>query len=80
MPGLSAKSVKKAAQLAGADLVGIASTDRFKHYPEEKQPEHPLPRAKSVIVVGLRVLHDTVKPNHLLSALHHITLNMYHNQ
>jgi epoxyqueuosine reductase QueG len=80
MPKIEAKSVKKAAQLAGADLVGIASIDRFKHYPEEKQPEHLLSGAKSVIVVGVRVLPDTVKPNLLLSALHHITLNMYHNQ
>ena len=65
---------------AGADLVGIASADRFKHYPEEKRPESLLQGAKSVIVVGVRVLLDTVKPNLLLSALHHITLNMYHNQ
>ena len=37
MPGLSAKSVKKAAMLAGADLAGIASTDRFDKYPEENR-------------------------------------------
>ena len=37
MPGLSAKSVKKAALLAGADLVGTAPTDRFDKYPEEKR-------------------------------------------
>lgn len=80
MPAISAESVKRKAKLVGADLVGIASIDRFKHYPEERQPEHLLPDAKSVIVVGVRVLLDTVKPNHLLSALHHITLNMYHNQ
>ncbi len=80
MPGISAEFVKRKAKLVGADLVGIASIDRFKHYPEDRQPEHLLPGAKSVIVVGVRVLPDTVKPNHLLSALHHITLNMYHNQ
>lgn len=79
MHGISTGSVKRKAKQAGADLVGIASSDRFKHYPEERQPEHLLPDAKSVIVVGVRVLLDTVKPNHLLSALHHITLNMYHN-
>jgi epoxyqueuosine reductase QueG len=80
MPEISAKSVKKAALLAGSDLAGIASTDRFDRYQDEKRPEHLLPGAKSVIVVGMRVLPDTVKPNHLLSALHHITLNIYHNQ
>jgi len=80
MPKVSSKSVKKAALHAGADLVGIASIERFKHYPEEKRPENLLPNAESVIVVGVRVLLDTVKTNHLLSALHHITLNMYHNQ
>ncbi len=37
MPGISAKSVKNAALLAGADLVGIASMDRFDKYPEENQ-------------------------------------------
>lgn len=80
MPRISVGFVKRKAKLVGADLVGIASIDRFKHYPEERQPEHLFPDAKSVIVVGVRVLLDTVKPNHLLSALHHITLNMYHNQ
>ncbi len=80
MHRISAESIKRAAVLAGADLVGIASIDRFQHYPEEKRPEHLLPGAESVIVVGVRVLLDTVKPNLLLSALHHITLNMYHNQ
>ncbi len=80
MPRISAEFVKKAALRGGADLVGIASIDRFDKYPEDKRPESLLPGTKSVIVVGVRVLLDTVKPNHLLSALHHITLNMYHNQ
>jgi len=80
MHGISAGFVKRKAKLAGADLVGIAPIDRFQHYPEERRPEHLLPGAESVIVVGVRVLPDTIKPNHLLSALHHITLNMYHNQ
>lgn len=80
MKKLSSDAVKRFALKKGADFVGIASTDRFKEYPEEKRPEHLLKNAKSVIVVGVRVLHDTIKPNLLLSALHHITLNMYHNQ
>ncbi|PWB49680.1 MAG: hypothetical protein C3F06_14015 [Candidatus Methanoperedenaceae archaeon] len=80
MKKLSSYDVKRFALKKGADIVGIASIDRFKEYPEEKHPEHLLSGAKSVIVVGVRVLHNTVKPNLLLSALHHITLNMYHNQ
>ena len=80
MCSISAESVKEEAVCAGADFVGIASSGRFEMYPEEKRPESLLPGAKSVIVVGVRVLPDTVKTNLLLSALHHITLNMYHNQ
>jgi len=77
---LNAESIKKYAAEKGADLVGIASVDRFAGYPEGRHPRDLLPDAKSVIVVGVRVLADTVRPNLLLSALHHITLNMYHNQ
>ncbi|HEY3309161.1 MAG TPA: hypothetical protein VGJ93_11955 [Desulfuromonadaceae bacterium] len=77
---LESSEVKRVALAKGADLVGIASAESFRDYPEEKQPENLLPGAKSVIVVGVRVLPDTVRPNLLLSALHHITLNLYHNQ
>jgi len=77
---ISSNTIKRTSKNAGADLVGIASTNRFEMYPEEKRPENLLPGAKSVIVVGVRVLPDTIKPNLLLSALHHITLNMYHNR
>lgn len=80
MKKISSDGVKRFALKKGADLVGIASLDRFEGYPADKRPENLLPEAKSVIVVGVRVLPDTVKPNLLLSALHHITLNMYHNQ
>ncbi len=77
---LNSEEVKRFARSKGADLVGIASVDRFSDYPEERQPQKLLPNARSVIVVGVRVLADTIKPNLLLSALHHITLNIYHNQ
>lgn len=80
MQTLAADEVKRVALAKGADLVGIASADRFRDYPEGKRPEDLLPTARSVIVVGVRVLPDTVRPNLLLSALHHITLNLYHNQ
>lgn len=77
---LDAAAVKHFASAKGADLVGIASVERFADYPEGRRPQDLLPEAKSVIVVGVRVLPDTVRPNLLLSALHHITLNLYHNQ
>lgn len=80
MKTLQSSEVKRVALERGADLVGIASAESFRGYPEEKRPENLLPGAKSVIVVGVRVLPDTVRPNLLLSALHHITLNLYHNQ
>ncbi len=80
MNTISSEDIKRFATEKGADLVGIASVDRFTGYPEGRRPEDLLPDAKSVIVVGVRVLADTVKPNLLLSALHHITLNLYHNQ
>lgn len=80
MNTISSEDIKRYATEKGADLVGIASVDRFEGYPEGRRPEDLLPDAKSVIVVGVRVLADTVKPNLLLSALHHITLNLYHNQ
>jgi hypothetical protein len=77
---MQSSEIKAFAASRGADLVGIASVERFAGYPEDRRPEHLLNGAKSVIVVGVRVLADSVRPNLLLSALHHITLNLYHNQ
>jgi len=80
MSGLTTDDIKRYAREKGADLVGVASVESFADYPEGRRPQDLLPDAKAVIVVGVRVLADTVKPNLLLSALHHITLNLYHNQ
>jgi len=80
MNTISSDHIKRYAKEKGADLVGIASVESFADYPEGRRPQDLLPDAKSVIVVGVRVLADTVRPNLLLSALHHITLNLYHNQ
>ena len=77
---ITSDDIKRYATAKGADLVGIASVDRFADYPAGRRPQDLIPDAKSVIVVGVRVLADTVRPNLLLSALHHITLNLYHNQ
>jgi epoxyqueuosine reductase QueG len=80
MNTISSEHIKRFAGEKGADLIGIASIDRFAGSPEGRHPRDLLPDARSVIVVGVRVLAETVKPNLLLSALHHITLNLYHNQ
>jgi epoxyqueuosine reductase len=80
MTTITSDNIKRYAAEKGADLVGIASVDRFAGYPEGRRPQDLLPDTRSVIVVGVRVLADTIKPNLLLSALHHITLNLYHNQ
>jgi epoxyqueuosine reductase QueG len=67
---ISASDIKTSARAKGADLVGIASAEAFAKYPEERRPQKLLANAKSVIVVGVRVLADTVKPNLLLSPHH----------
>jgi len=76
---LESSEVKQFALSRGADLVGIASVEAFRGYSEDKRPQQLLPDARSVIVVGVRILPDTIRPNLLLSALHHITLNLLHN-
>lgn len=80
MPQLNAEEIKQFAITKGADLVGVAPVERFQDAPEGRSPLDLLPEARSVIVVGVRALQDTLRPNLLLSALHHITLNLYHNQ
>ena len=43
----------------GADLVGIASVNRFAGAPSGHRPEELLPGAKSVIAMGIRFLNST---------------------
>ncbi|MDD5676973.1 MAG: hypothetical protein PHW60_03150 [Kiritimatiellae bacterium] len=52
---LSAAQVKKLAKTNGADLVGIASMDRFEGAPREMDPRRIFPDAKSMIVLACRV-------------------------
>ena len=47
--------VKGFARNRGADLVGIASIDRFEHAPEHHHPGFFLPGAKAVIVMALEI-------------------------
>ncbi len=52
---LGANEVKQFARSIGADLVGVASTDRFEGAPPGHRPEDLLPGAKSVIVIAKRL-------------------------
>lgn len=54
--GLTAQKVKEFALSHGLDLVGIANIERFKDAPERMSPTSIFPEAKSVIVVGRRIV------------------------
>lgn len=53
--------VKQRARDSGADLVGVASIDRFEHAPPEVHPHSILPQARSVVVIGCRMLRGALK-------------------
>ncbi len=52
---LKAKDIKKFARKAGADLVGIASMDRFEGAPKQMDPRYIFPEAKALIALGFRI-------------------------
>ena len=52
---LSSKTIKQHARTFGADLVGIASMDRFEGAPKHQDPRYIFPEAKSCIVLGFRI-------------------------
>jgi len=45
----------------GADLVGIASMDRFEGAPTQMDPRFIMPEAKSMIVMGFRVMRGSLR-------------------
>jgi ferredoxin len=53
--------VRQAARKFGADLVGVASIDRFKSLPPEQQPAQIFPECRSVIVLGRRILRGALR-------------------
>ncbi len=57
---MTSKQVKAYARQQGADVVGIASADRFDDGPRGHRPAELLDGAKSVIVLGLRLLKSLV--------------------
>jgi len=59
--GKFTKQVKEHAKEHGADLVGIASIDRFKGISPQNHPCSIFPEVKSVIVIGRRITRGTLR-------------------
>ena len=53
--------VKNTAKQAGADIVGVASIDRFEYAPADVHPHSIFSHTKSVIAVGCRMLRGALK-------------------
>ncbi len=58
---ITSEKVKNAAKKFGADLVGIASMDRFEGAPKQMDPRQIFPEAKSMIVLGFRVFRGVFR-------------------
>lgn len=58
---MNSAEIKKAAKECGADLVGIAPVERFDSLPEKSDPRTLAPGARSVIVVGHRILRGALR-------------------
>lgn len=58
---MDAVSVKQFAKECGADLVGIASMDRFEGAPLQMDPRQIFPDAKACIVMGFRILRGALR-------------------
>ena len=58
---LTAEKVKQYAKQCGADLVGIASMDRFEGAPKQMDPRYIFPDAKAMIVLGFRILRGALR-------------------
>jgi epoxyqueuosine reductase len=58
---LTAESVKQYAKQCGADLVGIASMDRFEGAPKQMDPRYIFPDAQAMIVMGFRIFRGCLR-------------------
>ncbi|MEN6643147.1 MAG: hypothetical protein ABFE08_11945 [Armatimonadia bacterium] len=52
---LTAEAVKNQAKMMGADLVGIASMDRFEGAPKQQDPRYIFPAAQAAVVLAFRL-------------------------
>ena len=55
------EKIKKIALDAGADVVGVASMDRFEGFPMQQDPRYMMPEAKSMIVLGHRTMRGSFR-------------------
>jgi len=58
---LTKQDVVNYAKSFGADLVGITSLDRFEGAPKQMDPRYIMPEAKSMIVMGFRVMRGSLR-------------------
>lgn len=58
---MNASEIKKLALKCGADLVGIAASDRFINIPVTEKPQEIMPEVRSVIVLGFRILRGALR-------------------
>ena len=58
---MTKEELKTLAKSLGADLVGIASMDRFEGAPKEMDPRYIMPEAKSMIVMCFRVMRGSLR-------------------
>ncbi|MDD2707345.1 MAG: hypothetical protein PHV34_04990 [Verrucomicrobiae bacterium] len=58
---LTSKDVKEFAKKAGADLVGMASMDRFEGAPKQMDPRYIFPGAKTLIALAFRIPRGTLR-------------------
>ncbi len=58
---LTAEQVKRAAISYGADIVGIGPIERWAHAPTDQDPKWILPTARSVICIGFRMHHGSLR-------------------
>ena len=58
---ITSKDIKEAAKRMGADIVGIGSIDRWSTAPIQMDPKQIMPRAKSIICLGFRVMRGSLR-------------------
>jgi ferredoxin len=58
---LTSEAVKDYARRCGADIVGIASMDRFEGAPKQMDPRYIFPDAQAMVVMGFRILRGALR-------------------
>ncbi len=58
---ITSQDIKNVAKRMGADIVGIGSIDRWEGAPIQMDPKQIMPKAKSVIALGFRVLRGSLR-------------------